>query len=471
MKKVLFIVPHEDDELFVGGQLLINLSRDNNYDVKVFIATNGDYYPYEHKYRIEESINVLKRIGIKESNIIFGGYGDCWKGTHIYNSEGDVNKESFGGFKSTYLDNKRHDEWHFIQCNKHQNYTRNGYLNDIKNLIETILPDVIICVDMDTHRDHRCLSLLTEEALGVILKENIDYRPTVLKKFAYQGVLFGKNDFFEFPHRRTVNETDEMWNPFLIWKDRISYGTADDCDTFFLHSNYLYKLVKMYHTQDMWTHAPSFINQDVVYWKRNSNNEVLCSNISVSSGDKEFLNDFKLVDVHDVQEEKLDYSSLCWRPDNIDNKKEIKIEFVRDISLKWVILYFNCPGGLNGKYQITLKEFCGNQKKYERNIETTESFYIEKIEVSASRVLSMQISLNELKGNIGIGEIEALSGTDIIPFEEYLFTEKSDKPIRGSFLFRFALFIEKIIFKIEKILYYRTDSWIKKREEYDRRNV
>lgn len=470
MKKVLFIVPHEDDELFVGGQLLINLARNNKYDVRIFITTNGDYYPYEHKYRIDESINVLKKIGIKENNIIFGGYGDCWKGKHIYNSDNNEIKESFGGYKATYLENKN-NEWHFNQFNEHQDYTRAGYLNDVKSVIETIRPETIICVDMDTHRDHRCVSLLTEEAIGEILKSNADYCPKLLKRFAYQGVLFGKNDFFEYPHKRTVNETDEMWNPFLKWGDRISYATTYDCDTIFLHSNFLFKLVKMYHTQDMWVHAPSFINQDVVYWKRNTNNEVLRSNIRVSSGDKRYLNDFKLIDVCDVQEKELDYSLLCWRPDSTDDKKEIKIDFFRIVLLKDIFLYFNCPGGLKGKYYVFLEDSFGNRVKYEKNIEITTDYFIDKIDVSDSVVSSLYIVMNELEGNIGIGEIEALSGQDVIPFEEYLYTEKNNKPKSHCFLIKLALFFEKVLFKFERIFYYRTDQWIKKRKEYDRRNV
>ena len=71
MDKVLFFVPHEDDELLIGGGLLVSLARDEKYDVNVVIATNGDYYPYEHPNRIEESISALNTMGIDNDHIIF----------------------------------------------------------------------------------------------------------------------------------------------------------------------------------------------------------------------------------------------------------------------------------------------------------------------------------------------------------------------------------------------------------------
>lgn len=37
-QKVLFIVPHEDDEVFVGGPMILNLTQDPSYEVFVFIA-------------------------------------------------------------------------------------------------------------------------------------------------------------------------------------------------------------------------------------------------------------------------------------------------------------------------------------------------------------------------------------------------------------------------------------------------
>ena len=158
-QKVLFIVPHEDDEVFVGGPMILNLTQDPSYEVFVFIATNGDYYPFENGIRIKESLAGLKLMGVAKDKIFFGGYGDSWKGTHIYNSSANEVKISHGGFEETYVNNDEYKDWHYIKYGKHAEYTRTNYLLDIQSLIETIRPDVIFAVDMDSHQDHRGLSL------------------------------------------------------------------------------------------------------------------------------------------------------------------------------------------------------------------------------------------------------------------------------------------------------------------------
>ena len=153
--KVLFIVPHEDDELFVGGAMLANLAVDPKYEVYVLIATNGDYNPEDSKIRVKESIDALSVLGIEKNNIIFAGYGDEWQGQHIYHSKEDEAKISFGGFLETYLDNESLDEWHYKRYGTHSKYTRRNYVNDIADVISSISPDTIICVDMDSHLGYK----------------------------------------------------------------------------------------------------------------------------------------------------------------------------------------------------------------------------------------------------------------------------------------------------------------------------
>lgn len=472
MQKVLFLVPHEDDELFIGGPLLINLSRDKNYDVYVFIATNGDYYSYEHCHRIMESIDVLATIGLKKTRIIFGGYGDCWRGPHIYNAKNDEIKISHSGFSSTYLDGP-FSEWHFEYYNKHQLYTRGGYLNDIKIIIEEISPEIIISVDLDSHMDHRCLSLLTEEALSELFKSNLynDYRPLLLKKFAYKNVLFGKEDFFEYPHKRTVDYYGAMDNPFFSWNDRISYNVPHDCSTFFLHSNFLYKLARKYKSQNMWTFAPSFINEDIVYWQRYTNNEVLRANITVSSGNKKYLNDFKLVDSDNIKDDVLNLQNLCWRPSATDKLKQICIKFKNAKKIKYINIYFNCPKGLNGRYKIVCNISDSKLKTFVRTINCKSDYFIDKLELTDINMTSFIVDLKELKGNIGLGEIEAMPDMQSIPFKEYLFKKIVKKSENCTSILNVALLIEKIIFKFQKIFYYRTDRWVKMKAEFDRRIV
>jgi len=453
MKKVLFIVPHEDDELLIGGALLINLVRDNGYDVSVFIATNGDYNPLQHSTRIQESLCALRSIGVRMDHIFFGGYGDSWKGKHIYNSGNDEIKESHGGFKATYLDVLGVEEWHYQRFNEHVPYTRKGYLNDIKDLINTMLPDVIICVDMDSHRDHRCLSLLVEEALsGILKKDGTAYSPILMKKYAYQGVLHGKYDFFSYPLKRTCNDSNDTCNPYYKWDERVSYSVPVDCSTQFIFCNYLNKLARMYCSQDVWMWVPCFVNEDIVFWLRNTNNLALTSKITVSSGKEEYLNDFKLIDTNDVEKENCDYAELCWRPDVHDSDRCIIIKLHAQRKIKHVKVYFNTPGGLNGCYVFHYIDSSGNHHTSERNVGDDKDFFVDTIDVNLAEIMILEFEFKNVKGNLGIGEIEVLPDLVQIPFQEYLYHEKQ----YNSGVFRFMnclLFVEKIIFKMYVAVY------------------
>jgi len=467
MERVVFFVPHEDDELLLGGGLLVNLARDNHYDVSVVIATNGDYYPYEHTQRIKESVSALNQMGISTDHIIFLGYGDGWQGNHIYNSKPDELKKSAAEHTETYLDSSL-KEWHFQRHQCHQPYTREGYLQDIEDVISTLLPSVIICVDMDPHQDHRCLSLLTEEALAAILKSNHSYRPILLKKYAYKDMMLGIQDFYEFPHKRTVDHTKGIWNPYFYWNDRISYKVPSDCNTVFLHTNLLYKTSRIFRTQDIWTEAPGFINDDITYWQRNVNNVMLDASITVSSGRKQFLNDFKLVDSTDIKNEDIDYSQECWRPDPSDSLRTIQTYFSNPIAIHAINLFFNCPEGLEGDYSIQILSKDGNKLTVQRNLSTKENFYLEKIDLDAIDAVQADFCFSGINGNLGIGEIEVLQAKQDVPFVQYLYEEKPAGNTALNSLIQGLLVAEKGIMKIQKALYYRTDSWRKKKAEYDR---
>lgn len=468
MKKVLFMVPHEDDEIFVGGPLLVNLTNSKDYETFVFIATNGDYYPFENKIRVQESLMVLKEIGVAESNIFFGGYGDCWQGKHIYNSADDEIKISQGGYNQTYLDNDVLQEWHYLREGKHILYTRRAYLEDIKSLILHISADVIIGVDMDVHRDHRCLSLLLDEAIKDIIGLKNGYTPILLKKYAYQGVLFGERDFFSLPHKRTQNYGNKTSNPFLEWRSRIAYEVPSNCNTKFLKDNFLYKLIKMYKSQNMWTYSDRFINTDIVYWMRNVNNLGLLAKFEVSSGNKTYLNDFKLVDTPDVVQPECDYVSKCWRPEKEDENRKIKISFDNEYLIRHIIFYFNTPGGISID-NVKLSFFDKNGRiEQEKTISYDDKNDFSVMTVHVDKILCafIEIRFMDVMGNLGIGEIEFLDNYLDIPFREFLYKEDNNDCSLGD---RLLIKKEQLEFKMQCYKYRKKSNQYEiRRSRYDR---
>ena len=469
MKRVLFIVPHEDDELFVGGPMILNLTQSRDYETMVFIATNGDYYPFEHEMRIQESLDALNVMGVPNDHIYFGGYGDGWGSRHLYNSEDIEECNSEAGKTHTYMDHPQVEEWSFQHTGRHSSYTRAHYRQDIRSLIETLRPDIIIGVDMDTHRDHRCLSLLTDEALCEVLLETPDYTPVFLKKYAYQGVMLGKNDFFQYPLLPAVNDGEETSNPYFKWSDRIRYRTPESCKTAFIETNPLYQISRLYKSQGMWIHAGGFINRDVVYWQRNTNNEALHAVIKVSSGNPVYLNDFKLVDSNDIIPVDIDYSVRCWRPVETDSKPSVRIAFDSPTDLSVINLYFNCIGDVHFNGSITYLSDAGT-KLNETVLNINDSgLFTRTFHTSLNFVKEVFIVFEVMEGTIGLSEIECLKDIQEIPFKEFLYSTDNEKEEHASFVRNALLKLDYLWFRLRTIWYMHTsNSYNRKRDRYNK---
>lgn len=346
MKKALFIVPHEDDELFIGGGTIVRLVNDPSFEVFVLIATNGDYYPYEGPIRMRESLNGLKTLGVDSDHVIFLGYGDGWQNGHIYDDrESERCWISHGGHSETYsLPEKM--EWCFEKNAAHHAYTRQNYLYDIKDVLNSLEPDAVFCVDLDAHHDHQCLSLLTEEAIGMILKEKRHYHPLVLKKFAYENVMVGKHDYFTGTGETVNLQGDRTQNPFFSWGERISVPVPENCYTAVIEQNILYKSARCYKTQKICHMAPGYLNSDMVYWQRRTDNLLAHAEITASSGDPSYLNDFKLFDSTDLLKGQFHLDDGCWFPDRLDQEPAITIRLEEPCSAEQLIIYLKHSAGL-----------------------------------------------------------------------------------------------------------------------------
>ena len=88
--RVLVLAPHPDDELLIAGALIYTLKK-KQYDITVAYFTNGDSSSGQGIIRIQEAIDALNVLGVREKNIQFLGYGNGWKnGKHLYNlSDGE----------------------------------------------------------------------------------------------------------------------------------------------------------------------------------------------------------------------------------------------------------------------------------------------------------------------------------------------------------------------------------------------
>lgn len=463
MKECFFFVPHQDDELLIGGALLVELINNPEWNVKVVYLTNGDARAWEAVIRMNDAIRLLTRLGLKEQNIIFLGYGNRWKGEkHIYNAEQDDVCESIAGYTRTYA-LKHHKEYSYLIKKIHHTYTRNNMKRDIKELLLKY-PEMCVCVDYDKHEDHRALSLLFDECMGEILKEKLDYRPVVFKKFAYEGVWTGKKDYWKIPHRRTLKGNNQE-HPFYLWKERISLRVPHQCDTVLLRNNLLYKLSKIYRTQYVWMSAPSFINSDIIFWRRETNNLCRYAEISASSGDVSFLSDFKLFDSANIKE--MEYWSLdagIWMPDIKDSVKRISILFSNPQKyIEWLNIY-ECSSEKSGITNVSIRINHGDKTNYLIKERTKNVIRLQAIDV-----LMIDIDITKFYGEkIGISEIELIERKEIdTEIATAKYQEREYRKSCSRFILSFICCFEKLLFNMHGFImkkiwipYYELNEYI-----------
>ncbi len=463
-KRVLLLVPHEDDELLVGGPMLVNLCR-GGYEVFVFIATNGDYYPFESAARAEESLKALELMGVPRERVIFGGYGDSWRGKGIYDSGYDEAKVSEAGFRYTHGPSEDIEEWRYIRTGEHAPYTKRAFLDDLYALIDGLRPGVLLLTGFDMHPDHRALDLLSLEALALLMKNDPSYRPALLEKFAYEGVLFGKPDYFSIPHPPSAPPVKKEGTGFCGWESRLRYRIPKDCCSFFLAGNLMFRAALRYRTQGIWQYADRFINSDAVYWQRNTENRLLKAGIASSSGKTELLNDLKLIEPLNTCDEDGGLDGLRFRFDPGDAEKTVKASFDKPCALRLLLLYFNTPGGISADVEAVLRLENGEEAAARKHYESGESFSVMRLDLDGRACEGFELAFENVKGDLGLGELEALEEEPRPPFEALLAPPREESPSA----FKTALLIpEKLAFKvIRKIRRSIKTPYDRKKERFD----
>ena len=343
IESALIIVPHPDDEINIASGLFEDLVHSGVYTT-VVICTNGDYNPRYVNDRYQEAQKVKKLYGYNE--LIFLGYGDDYVGPHIYDAVDGSSAISFHKATETYSTGSS-PEYCFSRFAKHHSYTRDNLKSDIKAVICEKKADLLICVDVDAHPDHRAVSVLFDMSLGEVLKINTDYRPIILKGFAYLGVWYGSYDLFSYSERSMqpciLNTCNTNLSRPYEWEDRISIKASKNNTSLLLWKNKLF--LALWANKSQCRYAMSFFpriaNPDVCLWYRSPFNVALQSSIQVSSGNPVFLNDFLLVNPSDIRAKKNIFfeKSIPWRSDKDDKQPIIRLEFESSKQISLIKVY------------------------------------------------------------------------------------------------------------------------------------
>lgn len=409
-RKMLLIVPHQDDEMLIGGSVLYQFVQDKGWETFVLYTTEGAALHESPEMRMKEAIAALKVIGISEKQIIFLGYGNEWQGQYnIYNAPENLVLTSLRGKKQTFA-LKSHPEYCFCKTGKHHKFARRNYKNDLKDVILEIKPEVIIAVDVDDHQEHMATSLFLDECLYDIIKTENNYYPLLLKKFAYEGLWRGKDDYFNIPRIPTLNGENKgniTRNPSFQWDERIRFEVPKKCNTFFFCNNILNKAVKKHVSQSGWLCAARLINSDIVYWYRRTDNLALKANIEVSSGNGKFLNDFKIIDTNDVKNKNTVWEDCSWFPSEYDKESKIFISWQEEKAVREIVIY-ESPELKAGKIMNLYIKLDDGYEFYTGELKHKAAKNIFSLQ-DEHYIKGMEIKMMQVEGRGGISEIEVFS--------------------------------------------------------------
>lgn len=409
-KKVMVIVPHEDDDLLISGQVLPSMYK-NGADVRVVFATNGDKRVSAYT-RQSEACNALEKLGIPREKVIFLGYPD---GTQLY-----VGKKAFSfssGWDHTYA-GKGFKDYHFDRFGTHAKYTAENMVDDIESVVLEYRPDYILAIDFDTHTDHRGVSISFEKAMERILKKESGYTPKVLKCFGYSLAWKSKPDFYALNIKSTVMQDREKNNdpsyetdvPQYRWNNRIRLPIDKKSLSHSILRCSEYKALSEHLSQYAYCYSERIINGDSVYWNRRTDSLTYNADISVSSGDASLLNDFRLIGVGNrTAGPNVKLENCVSRFDKNDAQKTVTVKFDSPKTVSCVSLYDNF--GLNSNILGGVITF-SDGSKVEVPALNADGSETRVVFEPKHNITSFTFKVTEYEGVAGLDEIEAFENAD-----------------------------------------------------------
>lgn len=411
-KKILVLVPHQDDEINVAGNFICSMSK-MGADIYVAYSTNGDY-EYKAAVRIKEAIAALAIMGVNEDHIVFMGYGDSYntfEGAHISDAY-DRPTVSRAGHNETYCEANQSD-YSFIKSGNHSRYCRNNFLSDLESIILDIKPELLVCVDFDQHPDHRWLSIAFDEVMHNLLsRKNNTYFPTVWKSFAYATAFSAKADLLGCENllateRPNVNNTlnyliDVIDYANWEWKNRIRIPVLpENRINYLIYRNRLVKAMLKHKSQYMILHANSVINSDEIFWEHRTDSLAYSAKVMASSGETSFLTDFKYVNTRNIKDKTPRFNKYLWKPDADDIQKMVSFAWEQVQTVNTICIY----NGINiGKVKTIRCTFDDGFSNIYSLANGEHNFYI-TLE-SAHFIRTCIIEILEHDEDAGISEIE-----------------------------------------------------------------
>lgn len=377
-KKVLLVVPHQDDEINVLGGVFEEYLKYGSRVFIVYAITNGRI----GGQRYQEALQLCAKIGIPKEQVFFLGYGSwCDK-------PNPFPKRTCGTDDvPAYREGRA--------------YTRANMVDDLRSLMLRLRPDVIYGSDYDDHIDHHWVTLATDEALGQVLKEEPMYRPLVLKGYAYRTTWESYPDYYGRNIRSTLyrKATVETYP----WEERLRLPIAAHLLNRSLLRSEIYAQYGVFSSQGAVMRAVRF-NTDKVVWRRNSDSLLLRAMVEVSSGDGSKLNDFLLYDKDFTKGREQLPDQGAWVPTRDDKRREAVFTLQEQSDIDDLLIYQN-PAEVGTVDRVAIS-FDGEEAT-EHTLRSDG--YPTRIAVYRKNICSLTIRIVSSRGACaGLTEVEAV---------------------------------------------------------------
>lgn len=107
------------------------------------------------------------------------------------------------------------------------------------------------------------------------------------------------------------------------WEKRIRFPVLPACRGQFLHKNILYRALFQHASQSAALHAVSIANGDSVFWLRRTDNLIDQAGITATSGDIQYIANFQVVNITNINDKKLNFKNYLWHPSSHDTQKTL----------------------------------------------------------------------------------------------------------------------------------------------------
>ena len=332
-KTVLVLAPHPDDEINLAGGVTEEYLAAGSRVVIAF-SSNGDvFFPADVRYR--EALSAAASLGIPAEDVVFLGFGSGTYPGHPLLFDAASPTVSLAG------DSVTRGAGGIAPWREDTPLTREGFISDLHDLLETLRPDVILCCDNDAELEHRTLSILFEHALGRLLREDGAYRPTVLRGFAYPTGWLAPEDFRSGEIGATEGSSAvEGCSLRHRWEDRLRLPVAGSAVSLLSpEMTSVGAALRCHASQDAVRRAGRLVNADKVFFPRRTDSLLYAAALEVSSGEGERLRDFVVSDTRELAAMSNVLDANVWAPDPEDGEKTAVFTFPEPVSVAALALW------------------------------------------------------------------------------------------------------------------------------------